>query len=231
MNIRDYIRENEARFLEDLFALIRIPSVSAKSEHKPDMQRCAEHWRDHLLQVGAQKAEVFQTPGNPVVYAERIMDPKAKTILVYAHYDVMPPEPLELWKSEPFEPVIRDGHIWARGADDDKGQGMIQVKGFETALALGLVQCNVKFLFEGEEEIGSTNLEAFCRAHKEMLSADVIIVSDTSMVSAETPSLTTGLRGLAYWEMEVTGPNRDLHSGHFRHRGRERSHHDPPFLR
>lgn len=215
MNIRDYIRENEARFLEDLFALIRIPSVSAKSEHKPDMQRCAEHWRDHLLQVGAQKAEVFQTPGNPVVYAERIMDPKAKTILVYAHYDVMPPEPLELWKSEPFEPVIRDDHIWARGADDDKGQGMIQVKGFETALALGLVQCNVKFLFEGEEEIGSTNLEAFCRAHKEMLSADVIIVSDTSMVSAETPSLTTGLRGLAYWEMEVTGPNRDLHSGHF----------------
>ncbi|MCE8183253.1 dipeptidase [Porphyromonas gingivalis] len=215
MNIRDYIRENEARFLEDLFALIRIPSVSAKSEHKPDMQRCAEHWRDHLLRVGAQKAEVFRTPGNPVVYAERIMDPKAKTILVYAHYDVMPPEPLELWKSEPFEPVIRDGHIWARGADDDKGQGMIQVKGFETALALGLVQCNVKFLFEGEEEIGSTNLEAFCRAHKEMLSADVIIVSDTSMVSAETPSLTTGLRGLAYWEMEVTGPNRDLHSGHF----------------
>ena len=215
MNIRDYIRENEARFLEDLFALIRIPSVSAKSEHKPDMQRCAEHWRDHLLRVGAQKAEVFRTPGNPVVYAERIMDPKAKTILVYAHYDVMPPEPLELWKSEPFEPVIRDGHIWARGADDDKGQGMIQVKGFETALALGLVQCNVKFLFEGEEEIGSPNLEAFCRAHKEMLSADVIIVSDTSMVSAETPSLTTGLRGLAYWEMEVTGPNRDLHSGHF----------------
>ena len=215
MNIRDYIRENEARFLEDLFALIRIPSVSAKSEHKPDMQRCAEHWRNHLLQVGAQKAEVFQTPGNPIVYAERIMDPKAKTILVYAHYDVMPPEPLELWKSEPFEPVIRDGHIWARGADDDKGQGMIQVKGFETALALGLVQCNVKFLLEGEEEIGSTNLEAFCRAHKEMLSADVIIVSDTSMVSAETPSLTTGLRGLAYWEMEVTGPNRDLHSGHF----------------
>lgn len=215
MNIRDYIRENEARFLEDLFALIRIPSVSAKSEHKPDMQRCAEHWRDHLLQVGAQKAEVFQTPGNPVVYAERIIDPKAKTILVYAHYDVMPPEPLELWKSEPFEPVIRDGHIWARGADDDKGQGMIQVKGFETALTLGLVQCNVKFLFEGEEEIGSTNLEAFCLAHKEMLSADVIIVSDTSMVSAETPSLTTGLRGLAYWEMEVTGPNRDLHSGHF----------------
>ena len=215
MNIRDYIRENEACFLEDLFALIRIPSVSAKSEHKPDMQRCAEHWRDHLLRVGAQKAEVFRTPGNPVVYAERIMDPKAKTILVYAHYDVMPPEPLELWKSDPFEPVIRDGHIWARGADDDKGQGMIQVKGFETALALGLVQCNVKFLFEGEEEIGSTNLEAFCRAHKEMLSADVIIVSDTSMVSAETPSLTTGLRGLAYWEMEVTGPNRDLHSGHF----------------
>lgn len=215
MNIKEYISKNEERFLEDLFALIRIPSVSAKSEHKPDMQRCAEYWRDHLLKVGVQKAEIFQTPGNPVVYAERIIDPKAKTILIYAHYDVMPPEPLELWKSEPFEPVIRDEHIWARGADDDKGQGMIQVKGFETALALGLVQCNVKFLFEGEEEIGSTNLEAFCEGHKEMLAADVILVSDTSMVSAETPSLTTGLRGLAYWEVEVTGPNRDLHSGHF----------------
>ncbi len=213
--IKEYIRENEERFLGELFQLIRIPSVSAKSEHKEDMMRCAEHWRDHLLALGVQKAEVYPTAGHPVVYAERMIDPAAKTILIYAHYDVMPPEPLELWKSEPFEPVIRDGRIWARGADDDKGQSMIQVKGFETALAHDLVRCNVKFLFEGEEEIGSTHLEAFCHEHKEMLQADVILLSDTSMVSAETPSLTTGLRGLAYWEIEVTGPNRDLHSGHF----------------
>ena len=144
-----------------------------------------------------------------------MVSPNAPTVLVYAHYDVMPAEPLELWKSEPFEPVIRDGRIWARGADDDKGQGMIQVKGFETAIKEGLLQCNVKFIFEGEEEIGSPSLEDFCREHKELLKADVILVSDTSMVSAETPSLTTGLRGLAYWEIEVTGPNRDLHSGHF----------------
>lgn len=150
-----------------------------------------------------------------MVFAERIIDPSAKTILIYGHYDVMPVEPLELWKSEPFEPVIRDGHIWGRGADDDKGQTMIQVAGLRTALALDLVRCNVKIIFEGEEEIGSTHLEAFCQEHKEMLRADVILVSDTSMVGRNTPSLTTGLRGLAYWEIEVTGPNRDLHSGHF----------------
>ena len=150
-----------------------------------------------------------------MVFAERIIDPNAKTILIYGHYDVMPVEPLELWKSEPFEPVIRDGHIWGRGADDDKGQTMIQVAGLRTALALDLVRCNVKIIFEGEEEIGSTHLEAFCQEHKEMLRADVILVSDTSMVGRNTPSLTTGLRGLAYWEIEVTGPNRDLHSGHF----------------
>ena len=143
------------------------------------------------------------------------MSADVPTVLVYSHYDVMPAEPLELWKSDPFDPVIRDGRIWARGADDDKGQAMMQVKGFETAIAEGLLRCNVKFLFEGEEEIGSTSLEAFCEAHKELLKADIILVSDTSMVSKEVPSLTTGLRGLAYWEVEVTGPNRDLHSGHF----------------
>ncbi len=213
--IKAYIANNEKRFLDELFELIRIPSVSAKSENKPDMLRCAEHWRKHLLGVGVQRAEVFPTEGNPIVFAEYIQDPKLPTILIYGHYDVMPPEPLELWKSEPFEPVIRDGKIWARGADDDKGQAMIQVKGFETAKQLGLIRCNVKFIFEGEEEIGSTHLEDFCARHKEMLHCDVIVVSDTSMVSAETPSLTTGLRGLAYWEIEVTGPNRDLHSGHF----------------
>ncbi len=215
MTVKEYIQAHEEQFLQDLFALLRIPSISSKSEHKPDMVRTAEHWRDYLIASGMQRAEVYPTPGNPVVFAERIIDPTAKTILIYGHYDVMPVEPLDLWKSDPFEPVIRDGHIWARGADDDKGQTMIQVAGLRTALALDLVRCNVKIIFEGEEEIGSTHLEAFCEEHKEMLKADVILVSDTSMVGRTTPSLTTGLRGLAYWEIEVTGPNRDLHSGHF----------------
>ena len=214
MTIKEYIKEHEGRFLEELFALIRIPSISAKTEHKDDMQRCARYWQEHLQGLGVQ-AEVYQTAGNPIVYGEYIIDASAPTVLVYGHYDVMPAEPLGLWKSEPFEPEIRDGHIWARGADDDKGQSMTQIKGFETAKALGLLRCNVKFVLEGEEEIGSTHLEGFLTQYKDMLSADVILVSDTSMVSSEVPSLTSGLRGLAYWEIEVTGPNRDLHSGHF----------------
>ena len=214
MTIKEYIKEHEGRFLEELFALIRIPSISAKTEHKDDMQRCARYWQEHLQGLGVH-AEVYQTAGNPIVYGEYIIDASAPTVLVYGHYDVMPAEPLELWKSEPFEPEIRDGHIWARGADDDKGQSMTQIKGFETAKALGLLRCNVKFVLEGEEEIGSTHLEGFLTQYKDMLSADVILVSDTSMVSSEVPSLTSGLRGLAYWEIEVTGPNRDLHSGHF----------------
>ncbi len=214
MTIKEYIKEHEGRFLEELFALIRIPSISAKTEHKDDMQRCARYWKEHLQGLGVQ-AEVYQTAGNPIVYGEYIIDASAPTVLVYGHYDVMPAEPLELWKSEPFEPEIRDGHIWARGADDDKGQSMTQIKGFETAKALGLLRCNVKFVLEGEEEIGSTHLEGFLTQYKDMLSADVILVSDTSMVSSEVPSLTSGLRGLAYWGIEVTGPNRDLHSGHF----------------
>lgn len=214
MTIKEYIKEHEGRFLEELFALIRIPSISAKTEHKEDMQRCARYWQEHLQGLGVQ-AEVYQTAGNPIVYGEYIIDTSAPTVLVYGHYDVMPAEPLELWKSEPFEPEIRDGHIWSRGADDDKGQSMTQIKGFETAKALGLLRCNVKFVLEGEEEIGSTHLEGFLTQYKDMLSADVILVSDTSMVSREVPSLTSGLRGLAYWEIEVTGPNRDLHSGHF----------------
>ena len=214
-NPKAYIQANKERFLNDLFAKLRIPSISSQSEHKPDMDRMAAHWRDYLLKSGMQKAEVFPTAGNSIVYAERIIDPKAKTILIYGHYDVMPVEPLDLWESAPFEPEIRDGHVWARGADDDKGQTMIQAFGFQTALAMGWVQCNVKVIFEGEEEIGSTNLEHFCKEHREMLQADVIIVSDTGMLGADTPSLTAGLRGLAYWEIEVTGPNHDLHSGHF----------------
>ena len=215
MSVKSYIESNQARFLEELFSLIRIPSISAKHEHKPDMLACAKRWVELLLSSGADRAEVMPTEGNPVVYGEKFLSADVPTVLVYSHYDVMPAEPLELWKSDPFDPVIRDGRIWARGADDDKGQAMMQVKGFETAIAEGLLRCNVKFLFEGEEEIGSTSLEAFCEAHKELLKADIILVSDTSMVSKEVPSLTTGLRGLAYWEVEVTGPNRDLHSGHF----------------
>lgn len=215
MSVKSYIESNRERFLDELFSLVRIPSVSAKQEHKPDMEACARRCAEILLSSGADRAAVMPTKGNPVVYGERIVSPDAPTVLVYAHYDVMPPEPLELWNSDPFEPVIRDGRMQARGIDDDKGQAMIQVKGFETALKEGLLACNVKFIFEGEEEIGSHSLDAFCTEHKDLLKADIILVSDTSMVGADTPSLTTGLRGLAYWELEVTGPNRDLHSGHF----------------
>ena len=196
--ISSYIQSNQERFLDELFSLIRIPSISAQQEHKPDMERCAQRWAELLVASGVDRAEVMSTDGNPVVYAEKHVSDAAQTVLVYGHYDVMPAEPLELWNSAPFEPEIRDGRIWARGADDDKGQSMMQVKGFETALRLGLLRCNVKFIFEGEEEIGSPSLEAFCRTHRDLLKADVILVSDTSMVSADVPSLTTGLRGLAY---------------------------------
>ena len=215
MEIKQYIEENEARFLDELASLIRIPSISALPQHKEDMLACAERWRQLLLEAGADEAMIMPSEGNPLVYAEKRIDPNAPTILVYAHYDVMPAEPLELWNSQPFEPEIRDGRIWARGADDDKGQSMIQVKAFEYMVREGLLRHNVKFIFEGEEEIGSPSLNAFLKEHRELLRADVILVSDTSMLGADLPSLTTGLRGLAYWEIEVTGPNRDLHSGHF----------------
>lgn len=213
--IKTYIQENEQRMLEELASLIRIPSISSKSEHKPDMLRCAERWKELLLQAGVDRAEVMPSEGNPMVYGEKIVNTTAKTVLIYGHYDVMPVEPLELWNTKPFEPEIRDGRLWARGADDDKGQAFIQAKAFEYLVANNLLKHNVKFIFEGEEEIGSPSLEAFCEQHKELLKADIILVSDTSMLSAELPSLTTGLRGLAYWQVEVTGPNRDLHSGHF----------------
>lgn len=215
MEIKQYIQENEARFLDELASLIRIPSISALPQHKEDMLACAERWRQLLLEAGADEAMIMPSEGNPLVYAEKRIDPNAPTILVYAHYDVMPAEPLELWNSQPFEPEIREGRIWARGADDDKGQSMIQVKAFEYMVREGLLRHNVKFIFEGEEEIGSPSLNAFLKEHRELLRADVILVSDTSMLGADLPSLTTGLRGLAYWEIEVTGPNRDLHSGHF----------------
>lgn len=215
MDVKAYIESNKERFLEELFSLLRIPSISAIKEHHGDMIACANRWTELLKSSGVDHAEVISTAGNPVVYAEKIVDARLPTVLIYGHYDVMPAEPLELWNTKPFEPVVKDGKIWARGADDDKGQTMMQVKGFEIARREGLLKCNVKFIFEGEEEIGSPSLEQFCKEHKERLKADVILVSDTSMISAETPSLTTGLRGLAYWEVEVDGPNRDLHSGHF----------------
>lgn len=215
MEVKKYIQEKEERFLDELFSLIRIPSISAHSSHKDDIHACAERWKELLLEAGADKAVVMPSAGNPLVYGEKIVNPSAPTVLIYSHYDVMPVEPLELWNSSPFEPVVKDGRIWARGADDDKGQTMIQVKAFEYVAKSGLLNHNIKFIFEGEEEIGSPSLNAFLGLHKELLKADIILVSDTSMLSAELPSLTTGLRGLAYWEVEVTGPNHDLHSGHF----------------
>ncbi len=215
MQVKNYISQNEARFLDELFSLIRIPSISAEPAHHPDMIRCAERWRELLLEAGADKAEVMPSDGNPLVYAERRVSNDAPTVLVYGHYDVMPVAPLELWKSAPFEPEVRDGRIWARGADDDKGQSFIQVKAFEYLVRHNLLTHNVKFILEGEEEIGSPSLNAFLKKHRELLACDIILVSDTSMLAPDLPSLTTGLRGLAYWEIEVTGPNRDLHSGHF----------------
>lgn len=215
MEVKKYIAEQESRMLEELFSLIRIPSISAKPEHHDDMLACAQRWKQLLLEAGADEVHVMPSAGNPIVYGQKIINPEAKTVLIYSHYDVMPAEPLELWKNQPFEPEVRDEHIWARGADDDKGQAFIQVKAFEYLVKNNLLTHNVKFIFEGEEEIGSPSLEGFCQDHKELLKADVILVSDTSMLGADLPSLTTGLRGLAYWQIEVTGPNRDLHSGHF----------------
>ena len=215
MNVKEYIEKNRGRFQEELFSLIRIPSISSDPSHKNDMQECALRWKNLLLETGVDMAEVMPTSANPVVFASKVIDPSAPTVLVYGHYDVMPVEPLELWNTDPFEPVIQDGRLWARGADDDKGQSFLQVKAFEIALREKLLKCNVKFLFEGGEEIGSPGLEDFCLAHKDLLKSDIILVSDTSMVGADVPSITTGLRGLAYWEIEVTGPDRDLHSGIF----------------
>lgn len=214
-DIQNYIAENEPRFLEELFSLIRIPSISAHPERKPDIERCAERWKELLLEAGADTVEVMPSDGNPLVYGEKHVSDDAPTVLVYAHYDVMPAEPLEMWHSKPFEPEVREDRIWARGADDDKGQSFIQVKAFEYLVRHNLLRHNVKFIFEGEEEIGSPSLAAFLERHRDLLKCDVILVSDTSMLAPDLPSLTTGLRGLAYWEIEVTGPNRDLHSGHF----------------
>jgi len=214
-NIKTYIEENKERFLEELFGLIRIPSISSISDRKPDMYKAAEYWKKLMLDAGADKAEIFETEGNPVTYGEKIIDPNLPTVMVYGHMDVMPVDPIDLWDTNPFEPVIKDGKIWARGADDDKGQSFMHAKAFEYMVKNNCLPCNVKFMIEGEEEVGSPNLPKFCEDHKEMLTADIILVSDTGMIAPDIPSITTGLRGLMYWEVEVTGPNRDLHSGLF----------------
>lgn len=214
-DIKQYIEENKDRFLEELFELIRIPSISSDSAHREDMRRASEKWKQILLDAGADKAEVMETKGHPVVFGEKRVSDDAPTVLVYGHTDVMPVDPLELWETDPFEPVVKDGKIWARGADDDKGQAFMHAKAFEYLVKTNQLNCNVKFLIEGEEEIGSENLPEFCENNKELLKADIILVSDTSMLAPDIPSITTGLRGLAYWQVDVTGPNRDLHSGLF----------------
>ncbi len=210
---KDYQDVNKDRFLNELLDLLRIPSISAKSENKPDMKRCAEAVKARLLEAGVQTAEIYETEGHPIVYAEIIIDPAKPTVLVYGHYDVQPPEPLELWKSAPFEPTIIDGKIFARGSCDDKGQFYMHIKALETLVQTKTLENNIKFCIEGEEEIGSPNLGKFVASHKELLKADCILISDSSMISLETPSIDIGVRGLSYIEVEVTGPNRDLHSG------------------
>lgn len=213
--IKDYIQTNKERFIEELFSLIRIPSVSAHSHRKNEIRQCAERWQKLLLEAGVDSSKIMETAGNPVVFATKHVDVQSPTILVYGHYDVMPAEPLDLWVSQPFEPEIRDGKIFARGADDDKGQSFMHAKAFEFLMKNDLLNCNVKFLLEGEEEISSPSLEEFCQKNKDLLACDVVLVSDTSMLSADLPSITTGLRGLAYWQIEVTSASRDLHSGIF----------------
>ena len=214
-DLKKYIEANKDRFLDELFSLIRIPSISSQEEHKPDMIRCAERWKELILAAGADRCEVMPTAGNPVVYGEKIISKTAPTVMVYGHYDVMPVDPLELWKTDPFDPVVKDGKIWARGADDDKGQSFMHAKAFEYLVKTKQLPCNVKFMLEGEEEIGSSSLYDFCKQNKKLLKADIILVSDTGMIATDTPSITTGLRGLSYLEVEVTGPNKDLHSGIF----------------
>lgn len=213
--MKQYIAENQERFLNELFELLRIPSVSSQSAHKEDMVTCANKLVEMLLAAGADSAQVYPTKGHPVVFGEKRFDPARPTILVYGHYDVQPVDPVELWKSDPFEPEVRDGAIYARGANDDKGQLFMHIKAFEYLVKKGLVNHNIKFILEGEEEIGSPSLAEWAREHKDMLACDIMLVSDTTMISEKVPSINCGMRGLAYVEVEVTGPNKDLHSGHY----------------
>ncbi len=215
MNIKEYIEKNKDRFFEELFSVLRIPSISSHEENRPDMMRCAERLVELLKEAGATDADIYPTAGHPIVFASRIIDPALPTVLVYGHYDVQPVDPLELWNTDPFEPVVRDGAIYCRGANDDKGQLFMHVKAFEYLVKEGELKHNVKFILEGEEEIGSPSLVDWIAAHKELLAADICLVSDTTMMSEAVPSLNCGMRGLAYVEVKVTGPNKDLHSGHY----------------
>jgi acetylornithine deacetylase/succinyl-diaminopimelate desuccinylase-like protein len=210
---KEYQEQNKDRFLNELLDLLRIPSVSAKGEHKEDMLKCAEAVKARLEEAGADKVVIYQTEGHPIVYGEKIIDPTKPTVLVYGHYDVQPAEPLELWNSPAFEPTIIDGKIFARGSCDDKGQFYMHVKALETLVKTNTLQNNIKFCIEGEEEIGSPNLGKFVAANTELLKADCVLISDTAMLSLDTPSMDVGVRGLSYIEVEITGPNRDLHSG------------------
>jgi len=211
--VKDYIENHKERFINELVELLKIPSVSADSAYDSETKRCANHVKQSLLDVGVDFAEVCPTAGHAIVYAEKINDPTKPTILVYGHYDVQPADPVSLWSSPPFDPVIKDGKIFARGSADDKGQFYMHVKAFEILSNLGELPCNVKFMIEGEEEVGSSNLGLFVKENKEKLKADVILISDTSIIDNDTPSITVGLRGLSYVEVEVTGPSKDLHSG------------------
>jgi acetylornithine deacetylase/succinyl-diaminopimelate desuccinylase-like protein len=211
--VKEYIASNQDRFLSELFEWLRIPSVSADSRHKTDVRKAAEYLKQKFVEAGIQHVEICETKGHPIVYAEKMVDPKLRTVLVYGHYDVQPADPLNLWDSPPFEPIIKDGKIFARGSCDDKGQVYMHVKAFEIMMKQNRLPCNIKFMVEGEEEVGSDNLGTFVRENKDKLKADIILISDTALISLEHPSITTGLRGLSYMEVEVTGPNRDLHSG------------------
>jgi acetylornithine deacetylase/succinyl-diaminopimelate desuccinylase-like protein len=210
---KDYQTKNKDRFLNELLELLRIPSISAKSENKKDMIKCAEAVKTRLLEAGADRVEIYETEGHPLVYGEKLIDPAKPTVLVYGHYDVQPADPLELWNSGPFDPLIKDGKIYARGSCDDKGQFYMHIKALETMVKTNSLSTNIKFCFEGEEEVGSPNLGKFVSTHKDLLKADVVLISDTAMISLDTPSIDIGVRGLSYIEVEVTGPNRDLHSG------------------
>lgn len=210
---KQYQDQNKERFLEELLALLRIPSISAKSEHNGDMITCAQAVEQALKQAGAPVTKIYETAGHPIVYGEMITDPSFPTVLVYGHYDVQPADPLELWHSSPFDPTIKDGKIYARGACDDKGQFYMHVKALEIMTQTKSLCTNIKFIIEGEEEIGSPHLAEFVKTHTDLLKADLILISDTAMISMDTPSIDIGVRGLSYIEVEVTGPNRDLHSG------------------
>ena len=221
MEIKSYIENNKKKFLNELFDLIRIPSISAVKEYKGSVREAAEFLKNQFENLGLDNCEICETNGHPIVYAEKIKDASLATVLIYGHYDVQPVDPIELWDSDPFEPIIKktdihpEGAIFARGSCDDKGQMYMHLKAIEVLNNTGGVPCNIKFMIEGEEEIGSDNLEIFVKENKEKLKSDIILVSDTGMIDKKTPSITTGLRGLAYLEVELTGPNRDLHSGHY----------------